>query len=244
MAGDLDPRRYNAPTASEVAVIIPEQDDIPANSRQIIVHGYDNFPTLINDTSPYFEPWHFVFPFSTGQLGWHDQIPLVTPDGSERNVTLMRYAQFHMNRRPDDFDFNTLIRCGKVFQVCYHTVLCSTIWVHTLNGRISHSMTYSKQCCWLLSCLTKFVTSVMQEWLVDTYARVDSMRLHYLSTHQKELRADLYQNLANASAAGGSTQGRQHGRRVVLPSSYTGGTRYQNQLFQVRSSTIAPRLRC
>jgi hypothetical protein len=65
---------------------------------------------------------------------------------------------------------------------------------------------------------------LFQEWLVDQYCKVESQRLSYLRTHQDSIRADLYQGLADAlHEADGELDMNNIGRRVILPSSFTGG---------------------
>ena len=69
---------------------------------------------------------------------------------------------------------------------------------------------------------------LFQQFLVDQFHRVEMERLNYLQTHQSEIRAELYQGLADHFRNGGNV--RNVGRRVVLPSSFVGGPRYMNQV--------------
>ena len=55
--------------------------------------------------------------------------------------------------------------------------------------------------------------------------------LDYLLHHQKEIRSDLYQGIADALAAG-DNDASSFGRRIILPASYHGGERFMFQLFQ------------
>ena len=65
------------------------------------------------------------------------------------------------------------------------------------------------------------------------YAKIEGERLQYIWFHQKELRADLNQGLADAIENSDSqVDGSQKGKRIILPSSFTGGARYQHQLYQ------------
>ncbi|KAK4381612.1 hypothetical protein Sango_2950900 [Sesamum angolense] len=56
---------------------------------------------------------------------------------------------------------------------------------------------------------------------VDCYAAIEQQRLNYIKAHQPEMRADLYQGLEDAVVAG-DTDASAVGRRIVLPSSFTG----------------------
>ena len=72
---------------------------------------------------------------------------------------------------------------------------------------------------------------LLQEWLVDTYARIESQRLTWHRENQDKLRADLYQNVHRA-ALNGETAAREIGTRIILPSTFMGGPRYMIREYQ------------
>ncbi|KAI9114612.1 hypothetical protein K1719_014310 [Acacia pycnantha] len=72
---------------------------------------------------------------------------------------------------------------------------------------------------------------LLQQFIVDGYAMVESDRLDYIKKHQKELRVDLYSGLSDAVTRG-EMDPLSTGRRVILPSSFTGGARYMIQNYQ------------
>ena len=72
---------------------------------------------------------------------------------------------------------------------------------------------------------------LLQQFLVDAYTMVESERLHYIRTHQKNLRVDLYNNLSNAILTGEITPS-SRGKRVIIPSSFTGGAKYMMENYQ------------
>jgi hypothetical protein len=72
---------------------------------------------------------------------------------------------------------------------------------------------------------------LFQQFIVDCWASTDQQRLHYLRTHQKELRADLYKGPYDAVTAGERDLANL-GKRLVLPASFIGGTRHMQKLFQ------------
>ena len=64
-------------------------------------------------------------------------------------------------------------------------------------------------------------------------------RLQYLRFHQSQLHADLYQGLADVVlASDGQVDGSQLAKKIILPSSFTGGPRYQHQLYQDAMSIV------
>jgi hypothetical protein len=60
--------------------------------------------------------------------------------------------------------------------------------------------------------------------VVDTYINIESNRLEYISKHQIELRADLYQGLWD-SLMEGENRGAQAEKWTILCKSFTGGPR-------------------
>ncbi|CUS07467.1 unnamed protein product [Tuber aestivum] len=75
------------------------------------------------------------------------------------------------------------------------------------------------------------VQRLFQQFVVDAWAVCDQNKLAWLRSHQKELRADLYNGLADV-LDDGDVDLAQVGRRVVLPSSYVGGDRFMQKLYQ------------
>jgi hypothetical protein len=65
---------------------------------------------------------------------------------------------------------------------------------------------------------------LFQQFVVDTYIKIESSRLDYIWNHQKEIRADLYQGLLDSVQAG-ENKGDNVGKRTVLASSFIGGPR-------------------
>ncbi|KAI9081150.1 hypothetical protein K1719_036909 [Acacia pycnantha] len=72
---------------------------------------------------------------------------------------------------------------------------------------------------------------LLQQFIVDGYSMVESDRLNYIRNHQKELRVDLYCGISDAVTRG-ETYPLSTGRRIILPSTFTGGARYMIQNYQ------------
>lgn len=73
--------------------------------------------------------------------------------------------------------------------------------------------------------------SLFQQFVVDAYTMLESQRLQWVKAHQRVLRVDLYQGLSEAVMRG-ETDPASTGKRVILPSSFTGGARYMIQNYQ------------
>ncbi|XP_019188283.1 PREDICTED: uncharacterized protein LOC109182587 [Ipomoea nil] len=76
-----------------------------------------------------------------------------------------------------------------------------------------------------------FAKRLFQQFVVDGYTMVESGRLIYIRTHQKSLRCESYSGLTDALTRGDLSPAAQ-GRRIILPSSFTGGARYMIQNYQ------------
>ena len=83
-----------------------------------------------------------------------------------------------------------------------------------------------------------FARRLFQQFLVDTYCKIETERLNFLKREQKTLRADNYQNFRD-SILSGDADPRNIGHKVILPSSYTGGPRYtKDNKMPLRTSVI------
>ncbi|OAD66801.1 hypothetical protein PHYBLDRAFT_70206 [Phycomyces blakesleeanus NRRL 1555(-)] len=66
--GPRDQRRYNAPTASEIAVLIMNNEE--GTSRDIVLHTRANFQQNINEYHRSYDALHYVLLFPHGEDGW------------------------------------------------------------------------------------------------------------------------------------------------------------------------------
>ncbi|KAL8121432.1 hypothetical protein AgCh_018235 [Apium graveolens] len=69
------------------------------------------------------------------------------------------------------------------------------------------------------------------QFIVDAWCSVERSRLLWVHRHQSIIRSDLYNNIID-SLRRGDVDATEVGRRVILPSSFTGGYRYMQQNFQ------------
>ena len=76
--------------------------------------------------------------------------------------------------------------------------------------------------------------NLFQQYVVDAWASVEQNTLNWVKHHQKELRADVYSGLRDAALGDrdNNLNLAEHGHRIILPSSFSGGERHMNQLFQ------------
>ena len=65
---------------------------------------------------------------------------------------------------------------------------------------------------------------------MDQYVRTENQRLNFVRNNQQTLRAECYAGYMDAVDRGERSDA--VGKRVILPSSFTGGPRYMGQIYQ------------
>ncbi|XP_044582937.1 uncharacterized protein LOC123263956 [Cotesia glomerata] len=73
--------------------------------------------------------------------------------------------------------------------------------------------------------------NLLNQFLVDMYAKIETERLNYIRNNQKKLRSEEYVHLKDALSKN-DEQLSTMGKMVVLPSSFTGGPRYMHERTQ------------
>ena len=73
--------------------------------------------------------------------------------------------------------------------------------------------------------------NLLNQYLVDMYAKIETERLNWIRNNQKKLRSEEYVHLKDAMSRA-DTQIKDFGKMVVLPSSFTGGARYMHERTQ------------
>ena len=124
--GNVDRNRYNLPSANEIAVIVPDGES--GNSRDVILHNNTGDYSRIQDTSPYYDPLHYVLMFPHGRTGW--TFTMTRNEVSQCNLTLQEYVNFILQVRHNNY----LLLYGRLFHqyVCdaYSRILAQRLrWV-------------------------------------------------------------------------------------------------------------------
>ncbi|XP_022031962.1 uncharacterized protein LOC110933028 [Helianthus annuus] len=72
---------------------------------------------------------------------------------------------------------------------------------------------------------------LFQQYLVDAYVSIEQCRLEYIRANQNKFRSEFLRGIHDAFSKG-DTEGREVGKRIILPSSFTGGPRYMYKHYQ------------
>jgi hypothetical protein len=131
-----DRRRYNLPTADEVAVILPG-DGVAQDKRDVILRFRDperGSPFLrIHDGHVAYAPLHYVLFFPSGQAGWHRDLRVHDLDKERPSrLTQTRYYAFRLHWRPEELEFSTILRGQRLLQ---H--YCVDMWASAEQNRLS-----------------------------------------------------------------------------------------------------------
>ncbi|XP_031108708.1 uncharacterized protein LOC116013199 [Ipomoea triloba] len=76
-----------------------------------------------------------------------------------------------------------------------------------------------------------YARRLFEQFLVDAYTMIESSRLIYIRSNQKALRCEAYKGLSDALTRG-EVEPSSQGKRIILPSSFTGRARYMIQNYQ------------
>ncbi|KAF9552571.1 hypothetical protein CPC08DRAFT_617191, partial [Agrocybe pediades] len=106
----LDRRRYNLPTADEVAVILP--GNTATQPRDIVLRLRSGPLQRISDCHPAYAPLQYPLLFPYGENGWYPEMKLYERSDTRR-LTLTRYVAHRIHFRPNEF--NSLLRGGRLF---------------------------------------------------------------------------------------------------------------------------------
>ena len=80
---------------------------------------------------------------------------------------------------------------------------------------------------------------LFQQFIVDSYLRVEAGRVNFIRNNQPKLRVDMYQGLMDHICTAAENQGRQPGKMVILPSSFQGSPRACQQNYQDAMAVVA-----
>uniref|UniRef100_A0ABD2WRG2 ATP-dependent DNA helicase n=1 Tax=Trichogramma kaykai TaxID=54128 RepID=A0ABD2WRG2_9HYME len=73
---------------------------------------------------------------------------------------------------------------------------------------------------------------LFQQWVVDSYVKIEKDRIQYCKDNQKELRADTYQGLNDYMRNYADDNNLRVGKTIILPSSFIGSPRNMAQKYQ------------
>ena len=73
---------------------------------------------------------------------------------------------------------------------------------------------------------------LFQQWIEDSYVKVERDQIEYIWNNQKQLRVESYQGLVDHLNYTANNENCQVGKMVILPSIFVGSPRYMMQNYQ------------
>lgn len=182
-----DGRRYNLPTASEVAALIVGDFDSADFDKDVIVETQSGLLQRISVFEPAYLPLQYTLLFPKGGDGYRRDIPY------NEDADATQLQRLHVTQKE---------------------------WIaYKIMQRETDQSTIL------------FARKLLQQFSVDSFSCLESSRLRWLIDHQKEVRAEMYKGITEAILRG-DTDPSTTGKRIVLPSTFVGGSRYMLQNYQ------------
>ncbi|CDF40970.1 ATP dependant DNA helicase PIF1 [Chondrus crispus] len=115
-------RRYNGPEASEVAALIPGNEDGEIGRRDIVVRRRGTLNSNGNEvldpisvSHRAYDPLSYVLLFPNGRDGWYPELRFSSvQDGRRTKITPMMYYGWHLFERSGEF--STILHAARLFQ--------------------------------------------------------------------------------------------------------------------------------
>jgi len=146
--------RYNAPSTSEVALVIVGQD---FEKRDIILQSRDTKLVRINETHRAYDALQYLLMFCRGEDGYSIKIPQRDPSSKISLKKTVSASEFYSYR------------------------------IMERQGQNNYMLLYR---------------NLLNQFLVDMYAKIETERLNFIRHNQSKLRAENYVHLKDAMCKG------------------------------------------
>jgi hypothetical protein len=208
----LDRNTYNLPTADEIAVILP--DHAATLPRDIVLRLRSGPLHRISDLHPGYVPLQYPLLFPRGENGWYPEMKLSETE-AQRQQRIQRQANHRQRRADRGLDIgNEPAAASKRLSLTRYAAYRIHYRPQEFNPLLRSGRLFTR-------------------YVVDMFASADQQRLRWIENNQATFRAARFNNLEDAAASDDNNHDlNELGQRVFLPSSYIGGPRNMNQLFQ------------
>jgi hypothetical protein len=212
--------KYMYQVEQQQNMLAAENGDTPSTVKMFIKRGHDN--------RRYNEPRHdevaAIFVSSDGAPPPNPDIVIHPKDAPPQEM-------HYMSCNIDPMTYPIFFPCGEYgWQVNIehdprrasakrHMVTILQFYAHRLAVREAFSPVF-------------YGGKLFQQYVVDSYLRVESNNLNYIRQKQSQLRVDSYQGLMDHMQTQAHNEGKQLGTIVILPSSFKGSPQAMQQHYQ------------
>ena len=245
-----DERRYNSPTGDEIGVVFSSQDGAPPENRDI--RGHLLIPQRgkkfirINTQKPMCDPMTYPLLFPNGDNGWdHNLRHNVRANNLEETNDIDRILEERQLLEEESNSQGT-------YQDVDETVIPQEpepeheaeveadpddvvpIFDVRRRSRITQCKFYSNKLSVPPAIFNPVLYggSLTQQFIVDSYVKVEANRINYLKTHQNDLHVAQYNGLMDYITNRAERENITVGTPVILPSSFIGSPRAMKQGYQ------------
>jgi Helitron helicase-like domain at N-terminus len=209
-----DARRYNEPTANEVAMVFRSDDGEPPFERDLRIYPRAE-PSImrLNVLSPNLDPMTYAILYPFGQRGWQPNIPY---DNVQREP---EQRTTENDDEPEDNDERTDTE-GIVRRLAgrrHITMLQHKVSQTAIRPNFNPIISAGK---------------LFQQWAVDSYVQVEANNLNFIRNNQSQLRTENYRGLMDHLANVAANEDVLPGRTVILPSTFQGSPRNMRERYQ------------
>nr|GMC91137.1 uncharacterized protein LOC109173038 [Ipomoea batatas] len=193
------------------AIWVDEQDGSGQNNRDIRVFRRTGQSHSVKYYYGCYDPLQYPLLFPHGESGWHEGISKVP-----KSLTLRFCVGLECILQPGGFSsIQALLHKENenfVGQSKRNTVSCREYYAYRFQIRPNDQS------------MLLHSGRLFQQFIVDTYIKIETQRLDYFRTQQRDVRTESMQGLVDSIACG-ETNASNVGRRVILLVSFIGGPR-------------------
>ncbi|CAG8664175.1 7737_t:CDS:2, partial [Ambispora leptoticha] len=225
-----DMRNYNTPTAAEIAVVYFNFDNQEPNKRDILIYRNDNRLVRISEMHGAYDPLQYPLLFLYEEYGWHKAI--------EQNIKIIerqKYLQETVEAIDEEIEFpissdhehsddNEELKSSKLQQKKKGKRKTVTIREFVVYRFMIRDSNRTKS-------TLHYAGRLFQQYIVDQYVKWKTNNLCWQYKNQAKLRTETYYGL-NDMISNEDANINKLGKQIILPSSFTGSTRYFQQLYQ------------
>jgi hypothetical protein len=225
---------HNVPTVDEIAVILPRDDrtslELHKKRRTLVLKRDAGYLEKVSTLNPAYDPMVYVLMFPYGEDGWTNGMPHARPWQQGAPDELADGGEDEEDMEEDVLENEAVDAMMQAVQQGGRPQLMK-------RGK-QPFITMSEFYCYCLMCRPGFdamrlhlFRRLFQQYVVDIFVKIDDARLDFQRSHQKELRAEVYDMVLEA-ADGGEQDVNKVGKRMVLTSSHPGSPRHMQAQFQ------------
>ncbi|XP_055860289.1 uncharacterized protein LOC129921730 [Biomphalaria glabrata] len=199
----FDIRRYNVPSSNEVCAVLTLNADQSIPANEMVVHQRGKEIVTLKNTDKRTEPFTYPLFYPKGTFGYSVDLKLQQPYPSRQHLTRLEMAQY---------------------RIAYRKGLTKNLPLEKDRSDLDLRETQFNA--------LHFGGRLFQQYLVDTFIRVERDRIQWIKSNQKKILAEKYIGVSNFLKELAEKKDAVVGETIILPSSFPGSTRYYAEQFE------------